>query len=318
MKNTLFIATYFNNSHFIEFQIKSFQTFVKDEYDFVVIDDSADGTVSILSNGSARDDIKNECQKYGVRHIPVPQIVHNFLADGGLVINDAPDINLHHPTERHQACLRWLFNNYKQLGFDEYKTLVLLDADMFFKKPINISEYMENYDMMGSGREQIINIASLDYERQNRVSQEVKNLDGQKLEFFTLCLLFINMQTVLNLDTIDNRSFRVITDTGGRTKCFVENNPQYKFLFLKDWNSAEYRVDFFSKDGPRAVDGSENSPEIIHYRGGSNWDYQDKDYYCEKLYRMFKKYIPELDIPSSLQANRDVISRSREHIFHKE
>ena len=132
-----------------------------------------------------------------------------------------------------------------------------------------------------------------------------------------MCLLFINMQTVYNLETMDNRSYRIITDTGGRTKQFIENNPQYKYNFLKDWNSAEYRVDFFSKEGPRAPDGSENNPEIIHYRGGSCWDYQSTEYYMEKLYRMLKVYIPEL-AQEQYHVNKTLTSRTGEHTFHKQ
>jgi hypothetical protein len=318
MKTTLFIATYFNNAHFIEHQVNSFKTFVKDDYDFSVIDDSTDSVKSLLTENLSRNDIISECQKYGVGYIPVPQTVHALIENGGLIVKDAPHIDPHHPTERHQACLRWIFNNYKQLGFDQYKYLVLLDADMFFRKPISISEYMEGYDMAGSHREQTVNLSSLDADRLSRIPDEIRRMDGQKLDFFTLCLLFINMQTVKNLETIDNRSFRIITDTGGRTKKFIDDNPQYKFLFLKDWNSAEYRVDFFSKEGPRAPDGTENSPELIHYRGGSNWDYQSRDYYSEKLYRLFKKYIPEIEISYKYKADHDVISKSKEHIFSKE
>lgn len=317
MKTTLFLATYFNNPHFIELQSKSFQKFIQDDYDFAVIDDAAPHTVSILSGNQASAEIRSECEKYNVRHIPVPQTVHSFVENGGLVPHDAPDINLDHPTERHQAVLRWILDNYKNLGFDQYQYLVLLDADMFFKKSIKMSEYMEDYDIMGAAREQTINIGALDPDRKSCVSEEVKALDGQKFTFFTMCLLFINMQTVKNLGTMDNRSYRIITDTGGRTKQFISENPQYKYNFLKDWNSAEYRTDFFSKEGPRALDGSENNPEIIHYRGGSNWDYQSRDYYLVKLNRLFKKFIPEL-YQSGTEIQHNVVSRSGEHTFYKE
>jgi hypothetical protein len=317
MKTTLFLATYFNNPHFIELQHKSFQKFVQDDYDFAVIDDSKPDTVAILSGRPSSAEIAEECAKYNVRHIPIPQTVHALEEHGGLVKNDAPGmINLDHPTERHQAVLRWILNNYNALGKD-YKYLVIMDADMFFRKPIKMSEYMEGIDIMGATRDQLIDIPSLDEDRRSRVSQDLMALDGQRIKFFTMCLLFINMHTVGNLDTMDNRSYRIVTDTGGRTKVFIENNPQYKYFFMKDWNTAEYRIDFFSKEGPRAPDGTENSPEIIHYNGGSNWDYQSRDYYLVKLNRMFKRWAPEL-YQSTVEINYSVTSRSGHHTFHKE
>jgi hypothetical protein len=313
MKTTLFLATYFNNPHFIELQLKSFQKYIEDDFDFAVIDDAADDTISLLSSQLAKNEIQSECQKNGVRYIPIPQSVHTFVENGGLVPHDSPDINLHHPTERHQAVLRWILNNHKSLGFDQYKYLVILDADMFFKKPIKMSEYMENYDIMGAHREQTINVAALDQERRNKLSEEVKSLDGKKLNFFTMCLLFINMQTVKNLETMDNRSYRIITDTGGRTHEFIERNPQYKYLYLGDMNSQEYRVDFFfKKDRPY----SEEIAEIIHYRGGSNWSYETHEYYFEKLNRMLERYVPEM-YKKYIDIDHNVISRTGEHTFHK-
>ena len=138
MKNTIFLATYFNNPQFIEWQAKSFKKFVEDEYDFTVLDDSQDSTRSIISNGSARDEIRNEAAKHGAGYIQVPQSIHAYESQGGYVPNINPSVE--HPTERHQALIRWLFRNNKSLGFDQYKTMVLLDSDVFIKVPINIRQ----------------------------------------------------------------------------------------------------------------------------------------------------------------------------------
>lgn len=309
MKNTLFIATYFNNPHFIDLQVKSFKKFVQDEYDFAVIDDSDANTVSLLSGQRASDEIRNECSKYGVRHIAVPQSVHAPISQGGLVPLDNEFAGIHHPTVRHQAVLRWIFDNHRSLGFDQYQTLVLLDADMFFKQPVNMKQYMEDYDMMGSWRDLLITQEHLALNS----SDEVRNMLGTKFKHFTLCLLLINMQTVKNLETFNNASFARVTDTGGKTKYFIEGNHQYKFNFMKDFNSQEYRLDFFSK-----TTTIQDEAEIIHYRGGSNWDYQTKDYYYEKLYRMLKRFAPDLCPPEWKSVGHDLASRSGEHVFKKE
>lgn len=306
MKNTLIISTYFNNSHFMELQQKTFKKFIQDEFDFAVIDDAADHTMSLLSNTSARLDTINECRRLDIRYIEVPQSVHKFVEDGGLVKNDNPNINLDHPTERHQAVLRYILNSYKTLGFDQYKTLVLMDADMFFKKPINILEYMEDFDMMGSWREQVFSTSHL----QGKHSDEFKQMVGKTIKFWTLCLLFINMDKVKdNLFEMDNRSYHGVSDTGGRTHKFIENNPQYKFEYLKDFNSGDYRVDFFSK-----TTMSQDEAEIIHYRGGSNWSLENISYYKAKLNNMLKRFLPEFATTDETLI-QDVVSANKEHII---
>jgi len=233
----------------------------------------------------------------------VPQSVHNFIDLGGLVRRDDPNINLHHPTERHQAVLRYILNNYKKLGFDQYKTVVLMDADMFFKKPINISEYMEDYDMLGSWREQDTFIPADNH------SDDIVALAGKHIKFFTLCLLFINMEKLKDcLETLDNRSYIKVTDTGGRTHRFIEENPQYKFGFLKDFNSGEYRVDFFSK-----TTTIQDDAEIIHYRAGSNWSLENIVYYKAKLNNMLKRFLPEFAHNDVISI--DAVSANKEHVI---
>ena len=166
---------------------------------------------------------------------------------------------------------------------------------------------MGDMDMLGSWREQVIV-----YPKDNPIppSKEVKELEGKKIKFYTLCLLFINIAKLGgNLDTIDNRSYIRVTDTGGRTHKFIENNPQYKFGYLSCFNSDEYRVDFFSKN---TTDRDE--AEIIHYRCGSLWDNQSILYYKYKLNNMLKRYIPDFaaDLPNP---SEDLVSANKEHII---
>lgn len=314
MKNTLFVSTLYNGFHFISLQAKTFQKFVQDEYDYCVVDDADHDTRSLLTGNLASEDNKKECEAYGVRHIPIPQSIHRLERDGGLIPNDSP--NIHHTTERHSSLLKYILLNHKALGFDQYKTVVLLDIDMFIRKPVNISEYMEDYDMLGAGREQTFNISALSPDQRSQISRESIDMDGQKIHFYTMCLLFINMAKINNLETFDNRSYRAITDTGAHSHIFIKNNPQYKFGFLKDWNSGEYRCDFFSKHPPRDQSGNETEPEILHYRAGSNWSAETKQYYFEKLHRMLDRYLPEF-AQKYIEIDNDVTSSNGEHTLLK-
>lgn len=304
MKNTLFIATYYNNPQFIEWQYKSFKKYVEDDFDFTVLDDSEDSTRSIISNGSAREEIRNECIKYGARHLPVPQSIHAYEMHGGYVPNENPTVN--HPTERHQALMRWLFRNYKQLGFDQYKTLVLLDADVFIRQPINIFNYM-THDIIGSSRSQHISLPLGSFP-DKMFPEKVKQVNNTTIQFFTFCIMCINMQKVQNLETIDVGSWPQ-TDTGSRTNFFIKENPQYTYAYMSDRGDAEFRTELYSKD----PNFTHDSAEFLHYRGGSNWSYENTEYCRLKLNKVLVKYFP--GFTQEVQGTHQVQSRDGEHII---
>lgn len=305
MKNTLFISTYFNNPHFIELQFKSLKKFVKDEYDFAVLDDSEDDTRSIISNNLAREEIRNECNRFNINYIQVPQSIHAYYSQGGYVPDENPTV--HHVTERHQALIRWLFKNYRSLGLDQYKTLALMDADAFIKKDINMSEYM-SHDIIGTWRRQDI-ILPLGKFSDKMFPEKVKQLDRTTIEFFTLCLMFINLQKVNNLETMDIGSWPE-TDTGSKTNFFMKDNPQYTYAYLYDKHDSEFRIDLLSKN--ETANGDEC--EIIHYRAGSNWLSENSNYYREKLNRMLKTYLPDL-ATDNVESQHNLRSRDGEHLL---
>jgi hypothetical protein len=314
VKKTLFLATYFNNPHFIKIQAALFDKFIEDDYEFAVVDDSGDSTRSIVSNDLARSEIACECSNVGARHIMVPQSIHAHFRDGGYVPDPetyhAPDIN--HPSNRQQAVLRWLLANHKNMGLDQYKTLVLMDADIFIKKPMKISEYMDA-DFIGTGRRQFIDLPT---DQPSRFfTDKVRSINKSHITFYNCCLLFINMCKVTNLETMDIGTWPG-TDTGSKTNFFIRENPQYNFMFLSNLLGLETRIDVLSKNNEPWLEMDENlnpvrgdnhpSPsvvtsqaefdyaEIIHYRAGSNWSYESPEFYKAKLNRLLKKYIPGL------------------------
>jgi hypothetical protein len=307
MKNTVFVSTYHNNPHFIELQAKSFKKFVEDDYDFAVLDDSEDNTRAILSGGLSRPEIISECAKHGVRHISVPQSIHAYYSKGGYVPDENPTTE--HPTERHQALIRWLFRNYRSMGLDQYKTLALFDADAFFKKNVNMSNYM-THDIIGTWREQNI-VLPLGKFPDNLFPEKVRKLSGVNIEFFTLCMMFINLEHVTNLETMDIGSWPW-TDTGSKTYFFMKDNSQYSYAYLYDKHNPEYRIDLLSKN----KEANENDAEIIHYRGGSNWSYESPEYCRAKLNKTLQKYLPEF-VTNVSEAFGEVRSKDGQHILKK-
>ena len=307
MKNTLILAAYFNNPHFISLQHQAFKLFVQDEYDFTVLDDSTEDVKSILTGKRARDEILSECHRLGVNHLAVPQTIHAYKRHGGYTPDENATID--HPTERHQAIFAWLFEQHKNLGFDQYKTLVLLDADVLVKQPINFSTYMD-HDIIGTFRDQDIKLPLGKFD-DRLFPPHVKEIDGQTIRFLTIYITLFNMQKVSNLETLNIGTWPH-TDTGGRTYFFLRDNPQYSRYFLHERHDSEHRIDVISKD-PNFT--AENA-EFIHYRAGSNWLYEQADYYREKLNRMLQHYIPAL-ATNITPADRELRSRDGEHVLVK-
>src|SRR3990167_6636067 len=108
MKTVLIVTTSYNNPAFIELQKKCFDKFILDDFDFAVANDSDFNTKSLISGGNANAEIIHECERIGLRHIRVPQNIHNNIKDGGLVPDGLP---ANHPTERHRATLHWILKN---------------------------------------------------------------------------------------------------------------------------------------------------------------------------------------------------------------
>lgn len=303
MKNTIFLSTYYNNAHFIELQAKCLQKNILDSYDFAVLDDSEDDTLSLLTNKNSHKEIIEECQKHNVRHIRVPQSIHAYEFQGGYVPNHHASTN--HPTERHQAVLRWLFKNYKKLNLNNYKYLVLTDADVFFKQPIEMTSYME-HDVIGTGRTQHI-VLPLGKFPDKMFPAKVKTLNDKTIYFFTFFIMFFNLEKISNLETIDVGSFPG-TDTGSQSHFFIQDNKNYVFSFLHEAHDSDVRVDVVSKNNNFNYD----SAEMVHYRAGSNWSYESSEYYKAKLYLMLQKYLPDL-LDESLKIDQSVTSRDGHH-----
>jgi hypothetical protein len=302
---TVFIATYYNAPHFMKLQLDSLNQFIDGEFDFVVIDDSEDDTKSLLSKRVARQEISEQASALGLKYVPVPQSVHANQSHGGLVPDGLP---ANHPTERHRACMHWILKNHKNLGFNNYDTMVIMESDMFIKQPLNMTSYMDGADLVGPGRKNVKLVKTGD---PNQVwPEEIKDLSEITIDFFPMYMLAINMNTVKNIENLDIGGFSG-TDTGGKTAFFLRDNPKYKCLFLDISGNKEYQIDFFHKNQE-----NENSATFVHYRAGSLWDAQSIEYYCEKLNRLLKDFVPSLhmDLPTQ---TKDLMSRDKEHVFKK-
>ena len=273
---TLIISTYYNNPHHISHQAYLLKMFVDGEYDFVVLNDAGLTTRSLLSDNPSCFEIKNECGKQNIESIFVPQYIHTNIYQGGLVPDGLP---ANHPTERHRATLNWLF----QSGFlrTKYNHAIIMESDMFLKQKLNIKDFVDGFDIMGTWRNGLLQ--KMPGQSWNPKCGDATEIDAKWLTFQFLC---INLQTITNISDLDAGGFAG-SDSGGNTHFFLKENPQYKVKFIAKWNDIDYQVDFISQEPTTCEDA-----QFLHLRAGTNWDNNSKEYYYEKMYRAFEKFIP--------------------------
>lgn len=299
MKKTLIIATYYNAPHFVELQKKSFESFLQDDYDFVVFNDAAPDTKDIITGGPAHTLIHFACDSLHIKHISVPQHVHATFSNGGLVPDGLP---ANHPTERHRACLHWILKNgLDMLNYASYDAVIIMESDMLMRKSCSIANAIVNQPMIGSGKTNRTMINNKNPEQ--FWPERIADLDEITINHLNM------MMTIFNPKVIDIRNMDIGgfagTDTGGKTHFFLTDN-NYDCKFMQTFNDLENQVDLF------AIDDVKN-PEFVHYRAGSNWDYQSVAYYKEKLNRMLNNYVP--DMGGQPISSVDLMSRDKEHTF---
>ena len=241
---TLFIPTYYNAPHFMEFQLRSLRLFIQNDFEMVVVDDSKNDTKCLLSDRLARAEISNESKRLGLRRIQVPQNIHKTILHGGLVPNGLP---ADHPTERHRACLHWLLRNHKSLGFDKYDTLAMIESDMFVRKSMNIKNYIEDYDLMGPGRTNVCLRQDPGIDQQ--WPAELKNSNEITISFFPMYMLFVNMRIVQNLEDFDIVVAMSIYKWVDDKERFLQYLSQFRSILYEGHDPDDIEIERFAKYG---------------------------------------------------------------------
>ncbi len=318
----LFTSTYYNNPAFIELQLLSLQKFCVQPFDFLVMDDSEDETKSLVTGGCATTEIKAECERLGVKYHKVPAWIHANKINGGLVPNGEP---ANHPTERHRACLHWILANTQLLGWGAYNYVALAESDMLLRKFVDFHQIMNQgvLQLCGTGR------SNTQVNRKNPNQSdwpaEYAEHSNVTIDFLTMYLTIFNIDKPINFKALDITGFGG-TDTGGCTSLLLRHMEycrDYKFIEIS--GNTDYQVDFFYTNmlgfGQQATSGQsfEAEAQFVHYRGGSNWDYQTQEYYWEKFYRMLRQYVPDLyNAGTARHSTTTLTSRDKEHSFKPE
>lgn len=131
-------TTAYNRPEFIELQHKTFNKFLKDDFEQIIFNDASEFQMEQLIN--------NECAKYSIRCFRVPQQLHHCYApsDLGSFLNN----NIHSFTAsfRHGDGLQFAF---EALGFNHDDIVVTLDSDIFLVRDFSIREYLKDHQVSG-------------------------------------------------------------------------------------------------------------------------------------------------------------------------
>jgi hypothetical protein len=264
--NILFFSPYYNNSHFIPLQIKSFRKYLKNcKWKLIVIDDSSETTINILSN--EKEDIRAVCDNF-----PDEVIYHKFPLTH--YTNDVPF--------KHRHILNYAVSHlseyYHKPENGGYNYLASLDADMCFIKDFDVINELSGYDIIGPLRIQWLSYTQL------------KTSNPYFKYFFVHCI-FYNLDTIpdlhlMKMDAIPN----TWCDTGSMIIEFINKRPTLKLKYI-EIPATEGRYHNVV-DQPVCLKCINNfqmlyNNHILHYSSGSLWYMSEND--IKKKYEMYKK-----------------------------
>lgn len=123
----ILIITYsYNEPSFIELQEKTFQKFLREPYEFLVINDASTDVMA--------KEIFTTCNKLGLTCLRFPQAMHSAQT----------------PNDRHSDCIKY---SLEKRGFDHDGIVMMVDSDMFLIKDFCTQDYLQGYDIAGCVQE---------------------------------------------------------------------------------------------------------------------------------------------------------------------
>ena len=234
--NIIFFVPYFNNSHFIDIQIKSFKKYLKNcNWKLCVIDDSNESTTNVITN--VKENIQQICSnyKYDIIYYKFNQGLHKSR----------------NTTDKHCNILNFTIKNLSQYFKNDFDFMCLFDADMCFIEDFDVKEELSGYDIVAPKRIQWLS--------------NIQVSDSPIFEYVWVHNCFFNLKTITNIQDINlNRIPNTTTDTGSMIIEFLHNNPHYKIRYLNLSAGFElipklYNFEFFW------------NRKIIHFGSGSLW-----------------------------------------------
>lgn len=251
----LIITHSFNRPDFIEIQAKTFQKFLKDDYEFVVFNDAPKEAMC--------QQINDTCAKLDISCVRIPQTVHTAP-----YLPREKNDDFQNPAVR---CANVVQYSLDVLGFNHDGLVMIIDADMFLIKPFSIAEYFKDFQLAG-------------------VPQKREHIN-----YIWNGLVIFNMNTIPDKSSINFNCKKVegvAVDVGGGLHPYFKAHPELKFNpigneYINQWTELSSRqekheeVRLLYNMQPNNIEFLLNY-SFLHYRSGGNWDKRSNEYHENK------------------------------------
>jgi hypothetical protein len=196
----LIITHAYNRPEFIDYQVKCFQKFLQDDYEFVVFNDAPPGMT--------HDAIVEACSKHTIRCLPIPQEIHHHPQESEWWQNNTAAEG----TKRHVDGIQYSLD---LMGYEHDGIVAFFDSDLFLIKPFSIEKALAKHDIVSMMRFPMIG------------TNDVLHL------WPGLC--FLAMHRLPEKHTLDFKCGALnnrILDTGGYTYFYLRDHPEVSLLSL--------------------------------------------------------------------------------------
>lgn len=243
-----------NRPEFIELQLRSFQNHLKEDFEFIVINNA------VLANRFYYDHIKTRCRMLGIKTIDVPMDTATIES---APVSCRPIFNAKCEYEdTGRACsysLNWAWQNVIS---KETEPVMIIHHDMFLMKDVRLTDYLADYELV--------------YVPQNKCGVKEHIWEG---------IVLLRMNMLPEPETLNwwhgnvNGSER--TDTGGHTSLYLTEHPELRIMHInpnhiEDDPSVDFHPSLF--EWMQFI----GDPIVLHYRIGSNWNGMSPDYHERK------------------------------------
>lgn len=193
--NKILLLTFaYNKPEFIELQYKTFQQFLVDDYEFIIINDANEPTMF--------KQIVDTCNAYNLACINIPQEIHQrpYLdrPKGPFILSNYNSANA-----RNCNVVQYALDT---IDFSQFDIVALFDADLFLINKFSISEFLKDYELAGYDR--------LDF-----------SLPRRSKSFLWIGLIFLNVSSSLQKNAFNvNCGYisKSVVDSGGYSNYYLE------------------------------------------------------------------------------------------------
>lgn len=244
MKKIKIYSIHYNRPDFIGWQFDSIKAHIKDDFEYIVI------------NNAREESIRSEINK--------------TVSDLNLrVIETHSDTQFHLAGKHHADSLNYVWKNHMIYDKDDY--VMFLDGDCFFIKTFNINEFMKDSILAGPYQQRdyvyhyltpTIVISDMEnLPEAETIDWEGTGVNGTRLDTGGGIYWYFEKHPDIKEKTKPIKSSWHIKQENGNKHCLPDG--------LSSLYNDEYHIELFGN-------------EVLHYCRSSNWDHQSNEFHQMK------------------------------------